>query len=138
MAVFDTKLARRTARNRAGKGARPAAAREAALADEPFIFYAADGDDEGQLAILRRVLGRAPRIVHKVSSTLFVLALALAGAGLGVALVPAPLSRIAAPNIAYRKLAGNVPGAELVVLCRIGGEWGAVQQYLAMLGGRAA
>ena len=70
MAVFDTKLARRTAGNRAGKGARPAAAREAALADEPFIFYAADGDDEGQLAILRRVLGRAPRIVHKVSSTL--------------------------------------------------------------------
>jgi len=38
---------------------------------------------------------------------------ALAGAGLGVALVPAPLRRI-------------------------GGEWGAVQQYLAMLGGRAA
>lgn len=108
----------------------------AALADEPFIFYAADGDDEGQLAILRRVLGRAPRIVHKVSSTLSVLA--LAGAGLGVALVPAPLSRIAAPNIVYRKLAGNVPGTELVVLCRIGGEWGAVQQYLAMLGGRAA
>ncbi|MCA8202540.1 hypothetical protein LGM71_15880 [Burkholderia sp. AU33545] len=129
MAVFDTKLARRTARNRAGKEARPAAAREAALADEPFIFYAADGDDEGRLAILRRVLGRAPRIVHKVSSTLSVLA--VAGAGLGVALVPAP-------NIVYRKLAGNVPGAELVVLCRIGGEWGAVQQYLAMLGGRAA
>ncbi|WP_244111895.1 LysR substrate-binding domain-containing protein [Burkholderia diffusa] len=99
------------------------------MADEPFIFYAADGDDEGQLAILRRVLGRAPRIVHKVSSTLSVLALALAltGAGLGVALVPAPLSRIAAPNIVYRKLAGNVPGTELVVLCRIGGEWGAVQ-----------
>lgn len=106
------------------------------MADEPFIFYAADGDDEGQLAILRRVLGWAPRIVHKVSSTLSVLA--LAGAGLGVALVPAPLSRIAAPNIVYRKLAGNVPGAELVVLRRIGGEWGAVQQYLAMLGGRAA
>nr|WP_264160524.1 hypothetical protein [Burkholderia sp. AU33545] len=99
------------------------------MADEPFIFYAADGDDEGRLAILRRVLGRAPRIVHKVSSTLSVLA--VAGAGLGVALVPAP-------NIVYRKLAGNVPGAELVVLCRIGGEWGAVQQYLAMLGGRAA
>ncbi|MDN7906749.1 hypothetical protein QZM18_21890 [Burkholderia diffusa] len=39
--------------------------------------------------------------------------LALAGAGLGVALVPA-------------------------ARCRIGGEWGAVLQYLAMLGGRAA
>ncbi|KVF69580.1 hypothetical protein WS75_26640 [Burkholderia sp. FL-7-2-10-S1-D7] len=45
------------------------------------------------------------------SSTLSVPA--LAGAGLGVALVPA-------------------------ARCRIGGEWGEVQQYLAMLGGRAA
>ncbi|KVG35865.1 LysR substrate-binding domain-containing protein [Burkholderia diffusa] len=108
----------------------------AALTDEPFIFYAADGDDEGQLAILRRVLGGTPRIAHKVSSTLSVLA--LTGAGLGVALVPAPLSRIAAPNVVYRKLAGDVPGSELVALSRIGGEWGAVREYLAMLGGRAA
>jgi DNA-binding transcriptional LysR family regulator len=107
----------------------------AALADEPFIFYAADGDDEGQLAILRRVLGREPRIAYKVSSTLSVLALTLTGAGLGVALVPTPLSRIAAPNIVYRKLAGRVTGSELVVLSRIGGEWGAVREYLAMLGG---
>ncbi|MCA8295412.1 LysR family transcriptional regulator [Burkholderia sp. AU30198] len=108
----------------------------AALADEPFIFYAADGDDEGQLAILRQVLGKTPRIAHKVSSTLSVLA--LTGAGLGVALVPSPLSRIAAPNIVYRKLAGGVPGSELVALSRIGGEWGAVREYLAMLGERAA
>ncbi|AYQ42213.1 LysR family transcriptional regulator [Burkholderia aenigmatica] len=108
----------------------------AALADEPFIFYAADGDDEGQLAILRQVLGKTPRIAHKVSSTLSVLA--LTGAGLGVALVPSPLSRIAAPNIVYRKLAGGVPGSELVAISRIGGEWGAVRQYLAMLGERAA
>lgn len=108
----------------------------AALADEPFIFYAADGDDEGQLAILRQVLGKAPRIAHKVSSTLSVLA--LTGAGLGVALVPSPLSRIAAPNIVYRTLAGNVPGSELVALSRIGGEWGAVRAYLAMLRERAA
>ncbi|VWC75698.1 hypothetical protein [Burkholderia contaminans] len=47
----------------------------AALADEPFIFYAAGGDDEGQLAILRRVFGKTPRIAHKVSSALWVLAL---------------------------------------------------------------
>ncbi|MBN3776087.1 LysR family transcriptional regulator [Burkholderia sp. Ac-20345] len=108
----------------------------AALADEPFIFYAADGDDEGQLAILRQVLGKTPRIAHKVSSTLSVLA--LTGAGLGVALVPSPLSRIAAPNIVYRKLAGGVPGSELVAISRVGAEWGAVRQYLAMLGERAA
>ncbi|WP_258397231.1 LysR substrate-binding domain-containing protein [Burkholderia multivorans] len=94
----------------------------AALMDEPFILYAADGDDEGQLAILRQVLGRAPRVAHKVSSTLSVLA--LTGAGLGVALAPAPLSRIAAPNVVYRKLGKGGPRSELVVLSRIGGEWG--------------
>ncbi|MCO8588504.1 LysR substrate-binding domain-containing protein [Burkholderia multivorans] len=106
----------------------------AALMDEPFILYAADGDDEGQLAILRQVLGRAPRVAHKVSSTLSVLA--LTGAGLGVALAPAPLSRIAAPNVVYRKLGKGGPRSELVALSRIGGEWGAVERYLAMLGER--
>ncbi|KWE99255.1 LysR substrate-binding domain-containing protein [Burkholderia pseudomultivorans] len=108
----------------------------AALMDEPFILYAADGDDEGQLAVLRQVLGRAPRVAHKVSSTLSVLA--LTGAGLGVALAPAPLSRIAAPNVVYRKLGKGGPRSELVALSRIGAEWGAVERYLAMLGERAA
>ncbi|WP_261543418.1 LysR substrate-binding domain-containing protein [Burkholderia multivorans] len=108
----------------------------AALMDEPFILYAADGDDEGQLAILRQVLGRAPRVAHKVSSTLSVLA--LTGAGLGVALAPAPLSRIAAPNVVYRKLGKGGTRSELVALSRIGGEWGAVERYLAMLGERTA
>ncbi|KAF1036412.1 LysR family transcriptional regulator [Burkholderia lata] len=108
----------------------------AALADEPFILYAADGDDEGQLAVLRQVLGREPRIAHKVGSTLSVLV--LTGAGLGVTLAPAPLSRIAAPNVVYRKLVGDTPKSELVAISRIGAEWGAVRQYLAMLGERAA
>ncbi|EGD00627.1 LysR family transcriptional regulator [Burkholderia sp. TJI49] len=108
----------------------------AALMGEPFILYAADGDDEGQLAVLRQVLGRAPRVAHKVSSTLSVLA--LTGAGLGVALAPAPLSRIAAPNVVYRKLGKGGPRSELVALSRIGAEWGAVERYLAMLGERAA
>ena len=52
--------------------------------------------------------------------------------------VPAPLSRIAAPNVVYRKLAGDTPRSELVALSRLGAEWGAVQQYLTMLGERAA
>lgn len=104
----------------------------AALADEPFIVYAADGDDEGQLAILRQVLGSEPRIAHKVSSTLSVLA--LTAAGLGLALAPEPLSRITAPNVVYRKLAARGPKSELVVINRRGGEWGAIQQYLQMFG----
>ncbi|HIH2750227.1 LysR substrate-binding domain-containing protein [Burkholderia aenigmatica] len=143
-AAFDPKLAVRTVgswawdvmMNDRHAFAKQRSVSVAALADEPFIFYAADGDDEGQLAILRQVLGKTPRIAHKVSSTLSVLA--LTGAGLGVALVPSPLSRIAAPNIVYRKLAGGVPGSELVAISRIGGEWGAVREYLAMLGERAA
>ncbi|MGU7783192.1 LysR substrate-binding domain-containing protein [Burkholderia sp. PU8-34] len=108
----------------------------AVLADEPFILYAADGDDVGQLTILRQVLGKEPRIAHKVSSTLSVLA--LTAAGLGLALAPAPLSRIAAPNVVYRKLAGRGPKSELVAISRIGGEWGAIGRYLEMLGERAA
>ncbi|HIH2759645.1 TPA: LysR substrate-binding domain-containing protein, partial [Burkholderia lata] len=133
-AAFDPKLAVRTVgswawdvmMNDRHAFAKQRSVSVAALADEPFIFYAADGDDEGQLAILRQVLGKTPRIAHKVSSTLSVLA--LTGAGLGVALVPSPLSRIAAPNIVYRKLAGGVPGSELVAISRIGGEWGAVRE----------
>ncbi|WP_240324495.1 LysR substrate-binding domain-containing protein [Trinickia diaoshuihuensis] len=80
--------------------------------------------------------GARPRAAHKVSSTLSVLA--LTGAGLGVALAPAPLSRIAAPNVVYRTLGKSGPRSELVALSRIGGEWGAVARYLAMLGERAA
>jgi len=143
-AAFDAKLAVRTVgswswdvvMNDRHQLAKRHSVSVAALADEPFIVYAADGDDEGQLAILRQVLGREPRIAHKVSSTLSVLA--LTGAGLGVTLAPAPLSRIAAPNVVYRRLAGDVPKSELVAISRIGGEWGAVREYLAMLDGRAA
>ncbi|CAM2163951.1 LysR family transcriptional regulator [Paraburkholderia sacchari] len=108
----------------------------AALADEPFVLYAAEGDDTGQLTMLRQLLGTEPRIAHKVSSTLSVLA--LTGAGLGVALAPAPLSRIAAPNVVYRPVGKGGPRSELVAISLMGGEWGAVKQYLAMLGKRAA
>jgi DNA-binding transcriptional LysR family regulator len=102
------------------------------LLDEPFINYAADGDDEGQVAMLREVFGREPRIAHKVNSTLSVLA--FAAAGLGLALVPSPLKRIATPNIVYRKLANRTLASRLVMISRTRGEWGAVQRYLEMVG----
>jgi DNA-binding transcriptional LysR family regulator len=102
------------------------------LLEESFINYAADGDDEGQVSMLRRVLGREPRIAHKVNSTLAVLA--FAAAGLGLALVPAPLKRIATPNVVYRKLADRTLASRLVMISRIAGEWGAVQRYLEMTG----
>jgi DNA-binding transcriptional LysR family regulator len=102
------------------------------LRDESFINYAADGDDVGQVPMLRQVLGREPRIAHKLSSTLSVLA--VAAAGLGLALVPATLKRIATPNVVYRKLADRTLESRLVLISRIAGEWGAVQRYLEMIG----
>lgn len=70
--------------------------------------------------------------MYRMNSTLS--ALALTAAGLGLTLAPKPVSRIAAPNLVYRKLANGGPKSELVVISRIGGEWGAIQRYLKMLG----
>ncbi|QND83217.1 LysR family transcriptional regulator [Chromobacterium vaccinii] len=104
------------------------------LREQPFIVYAADGDDEGQLPMLRRLLGGEPRIAYKVGSTMSVLA--LAAAGLGLALVPAPVRKMAAPNLVYRRLAERSPlVSELAAISRAGGEWGAAQRYLDMLNG---
>ncbi|UTH76651.1 LysR substrate-binding domain-containing protein [Chromobacterium sp. IIBBL 290-4] len=119
-------------------GQHPLAARRALrvadLREQPFIVYAADSDDEGQLRMLRQLLGCEPRIAYKVGSTMSVLA--LAAAGLGLALVPAPVRKIAAPNLAYRKLAERSPlVSELSAISRAGGEWGAARRYLDMLDG---
>jgi DNA-binding transcriptional LysR family regulator len=113
--------------------ARKRALAAADLRDASFINYAADGDDEGQVSMLRQMLGCEPRIAHKVNSTLSVLA--FAAAGLGLALVPASLKRIATPNIVYRKLTDRTLASRLVMISRTGGEWGAVQRYLEMIGG---
>jgi DNA-binding transcriptional LysR family regulator len=101
------------------------------LAEEPFIIYAADGADEGQLAMLHHVLGREPRIAHKVSNTLSVLA--LAAAGLGLALVPASLSKVTVPNIVYKRLTGRTVASQLVAISRNADEPGAVQRFLEQL-----
>nr|WP_233492909.1 LysR substrate-binding domain-containing protein [Chromobacterium sp. ATCC 53434] len=104
------------------------------LREQSFIVYAADGDDEGQLLMLRQLLGDEPRIAYKVGSTMSVLA--LAAAGLGLALVPAPVRKMAAPNLVYRRLTERSPlVSELAAISRAGGEWGAAQRYLDMLDG---
>ena len=112
--------------------ARKRALAAADLRDESFINYAANGDNEGQVSMLRQVLGREPRIAHQVNSTLSVLA--FAAAGLGLALVPAPLKRIATPNVVFRKMADRTLASRLVMISRTGGEWGAVQRYVEMIG----
>lgn len=108
----------------------------AMLEDEPFIVYAAYGGDEGQLTMLRQVLGKEPRVAYRMSSMLSMLA--LTAAGLGLALAPEPISHISSPNVVYRKLVGKVPKADLVVISRIDREWGPIQQYLKMLAERSA
>ncbi|WP_322050163.1 LysR family transcriptional regulator [Paraburkholderia bannensis] len=101
--------------------------------DEPFIIYGANGEDEGQLQLLLRLLGQPPKIAHKVSSTLSVLG--LVAAGFGCALVPASLDKLAVPNVVSRKLVGCTLDSELFAISRATEEWGAVRRYLEMLEG---
>lgn len=98
------------------------------LAAEPFILYATDGMDEGQLTVLRHVLGCEPRVVYRVANTLSVLA--LAAAGLGVTLVPAPLSKVAVPNVVYKTIADSRLTANLVLISRAHETAGAVRAFL--------
>lgn len=102
------------------------------LAEQFFITYAADVNDEGHLDTLRRVFGHEPRFAYKVSSNLSVVA--LVAAGLGLALLPAPLRKFGAPNVVFRLLADSSMKSELVVVSRIGGEWDAAKRYLDRLG----
>ncbi|WP_225923156.1 LysR family transcriptional regulator [Pseudomonas xantholysinigenes] len=136
---FDARLAVRTLGRwpwYVALGARHPLARQpsldvSALMDESFIVYAAEGDDEGQLAILRQILGKEPRIAHRMSSMLSMLA--VTAAGLGVTLAPEPISHMTLPNVVFRELLGDVPKSDLVVITRAGGEWGPIQRYLEML-----
>jgi len=106
------------------------------LAAEPFILYAKDGIDEGQLTVLRHLLGCEPRVVHRVASTLSVLA--LAAAGLGVTLVPAPLSKVAVPNVVYRTIADSGLTSNLVLISRAHETAGAVRAFLDLSRGEKA
>jgi DNA-binding transcriptional LysR family regulator len=99
--------------------------------DEPFIIYGADGEDEGQLRLLLRLLGQPPNIAHKVSSTLSVLG--LVAAGFGCALVPASLDKLAVPNVVSRKLVDCTLDSDLFAISRATEEWGAVRRFLEML-----
>jgi DNA-binding transcriptional LysR family regulator len=98
------------------------------LITESFILYAADGNDEGQLTVLKHLLGCEPRVVHRVASTLSVLA--LAAAGLGISLVPASLSHVAVPKVVYRAIADSGLTSNLVLISRAQETAGAVRAFL--------
>jgi DNA-binding transcriptional LysR family regulator len=102
----------------------------AALAKEAFILFAAHATDENQLSFLRQILGGEPRIVHRVSAALTLLA--MAAAGLGLALVPGPLGKVMILNIEYRPLLDFELPAELVLLSRDAETSGAVKAFVEM------
>jgi len=86
------------------------------LRNEAFVVYAAHAADDGQLKLLRHILGEEPRVLHHVPNTLTVLT--LAAAGLGLALVPGSLQGVNIPNIAYRRLSNGSLQCDLVLLSR--------------------
>ncbi|MBM7328000.1 LysR family transcriptional regulator [Agrobacterium sp. S2] len=100
------------------------------LLNEPFVLYAGDGADNGQLELLRQVLGKEPDVSYKVGNTLAVLTIAAAGLALGF--VPAPLASIALRGIEYRPLATPGRKANLVLISRRRETSGAVRKFIAL------
>lgn len=99
-----------------------------ALRGEAFVVYAAHAADDGQVRILRQLLGEEPRVLHHVPNTLTVLT--LAAAGMGLALVPAPLETVNLPNIAYRPLADFPVRCDLVLVSRRNEPSPAVRRFI--------
>jgi DNA-binding transcriptional LysR family regulator len=87
-----------------------------ALHGEAFVVYAAHAADDGQVRLLRQLLGEEPRVLHHVPNTLTVLT--LAAAGMGLALVPGSLETLNIPNVAYRPLADFPVRCDLVLVSR--------------------
>ena len=98
------------------------------ISDEAFILYAMHDADEGQLAVLRHLLRREPRIVHRAGDTLSVLA--MVAAGLGVALAPSALCEVKIKNLEYRPIVGFERPSVLVLLSRSGETSSAVKKFV--------
>jgi len=106
------------------------------LRNESFIVYAANSADVDHLEGVRRVLGREPRVAHRVANGLAVLTL-VAG-GLGVTLVSEAFSEIRIPGITYRPLAGSRHAFRMVLLSRSGETSGAVNAFLKVVRAQSA
>jgi DNA-binding transcriptional LysR family regulator len=98
------------------------------LCGEAFIVYAAHAGDDGQVRLLRQILGKEPRIVHSVPTILTLLA--LTASGVGLALVPTPFQSMTIANIAYRPLAHFSGRAELVMVSRRNERSPAVRRFI--------
>jgi DNA-binding transcriptional LysR family regulator len=98
------------------------------LRNEAFVVYAAHAADEGQVKLLRHVLGEEPRVLHHVPNTLTVLT--LAAAGVGLALVPGSLQAVNIPNIAYRRLTNCSLQCDLVLVSRLNESSPAIRRFI--------
>jgi DNA-binding transcriptional LysR family regulator len=101
---------------------------KADLTDEAFVLYAARDAEVAQIALLRHILGKEPKIAHRVGNTLAVLTMAAAGLGLG--LVPEPLGKVALPGIEYRPLSDVSTKSDLVLIHRARETSGAIRAFV--------
>ncbi len=102
----------------------------AELRDEAFVLLAADGRDAAQLMILRRLLGREPKVAYRVANAISVIA--IAAAGLALAFVPGALGDVRVNNIQYRPLADFDGATGLVLLSRAAEAAGPVAAFVRM------
>ncbi|MFM0283813.1 LysR substrate-binding domain-containing protein [Paraburkholderia sediminicola] len=103
------------------------------LIAEPLILYAGHDADDGLLTALRHAAGAEPKVIHRASDTLSVLA--LAASGLGLALVPASLTHITIPNVVYIPLDAPELTTDLKLISRTSETSGAVCAFLAQARG---
>ncbi len=99
-----------------------------ALADEAFVVYATDAADDGHVGVVRQLLGQEPREIHRVPNTLAVVT--LAAAGMGLALVPASVTTLNLPDVAYRPLVEFPVRYTLMLLSRRDEPSPAIQRFI--------
>jgi DNA-binding transcriptional LysR family regulator len=100
------------------------------LIEEPLILYAGHDADYSLLAALRHAAGTEPRVIHRATDTLSVLA--LAASGLGLALVPASLMHVTIPNLVYVPLEAPQLTTDLKLIRRASETNGAVRAFLSV------
>lgn len=98
------------------------------LGDEAFVVYASSSTDDDHVGVLRQLLGREPGKIHRVPNTLAVVT--LAAAGMGLALVPASVTTLNLPDVAYRPLADFPVRYRLMLLSRADEPSPAIKRFI--------
>jgi DNA-binding transcriptional LysR family regulator len=101
------------------------------LRTESFIVGATNNADARHLDIVRQVLGREPRVTHRVANQMMLLT--MVASGLGLAFVPEPFGELRSLGLTYRPLAGCRHAFRLVLLSRSDETSGAVNAFLMLV-----